>query len=352
MNILIVSGHPAQVHNFKFIKSELEARNHNVFWLASDKDISIYLLDHYKIRYEIIIRPGNSYFSKTLTLIKNTIFIIKFARRNDIDLAISRISPYVSLAFWLLRKPHIGLTDTETAVSYDRFFGQMVSAILTAKSYKLNLRKDQIRYDANIELFYLHPKRYSPGKGTHALLGLTEDIPYIIMRFVSWDAYHDKGLSGFTIENKHKAVLAFSEYGRVFITSEKPLPKSLESYHITISPEKIHDVLAKASLFFGESATMASESAILGTPAIYLDEFGRGYTDEEGMYNLVFNFRNDENSQLKAIAKGIELLNDPFTKQKTQENRNKFLEGKTDPTSFLLWHIENYSNSIKSYKKQ
>ena len=31
----------------------------------------------------------------------------------------------------------------------------------------------------------------------------------------------------------------------------------------TIPPEKMHDALANASLFFGESATMASESAVL-----------------------------------------------------------------------------------------
>ena len=51
------------------------------------------------------------------------------------------------------------------------------------------------------------------------------------------------------------------------------------------------DAIASASLLYGESATMASEAAVLGVPAIYLDNTGRCYTrEEEEKYGLVFNF--------------------------------------------------------------
>ena len=171
------------------------------------------------------------------------------------------------------------------------------------------------------------------------------------MRFVSWDAYHDKGLSGFSDANKLKAVTELSKYAKVFITSEKELPPTLMPYCIKIPPEKMHDVLANATLFFGESATMASESAVLGTPSIYLDHFGRGYTDEEKDFGLLFNFKQSIQEQEDAINKGIELLTSKNLKKILQQRREKFLNKKIDVTAFMLWFIEKYPDSAKIMKE-
>jgi predicted glycosyltransferase len=342
MNILITTGHPAQVHNFKFLKWELENQGHKVFWLASDKDISRYLLDHYQINYTILPKPQKSLLSKFNLLIKNALFVSRFIRQNKIDIAISRVSPYISLACFVLRKTHFALTDTETAGFYDKFFSKFVSVLFTAKSFRRTLRGDQIRFDGNIELFYLHPNRFQPAENVSDILDVDASDKYIIMRFVSWDAYHDKGLSGFSDANKLKAVTELSKYAKVFITSEKELPLDLMPYRIKIPPEKMHDVLAHATLFFGESSTMASESAVLGTPAIYLNENWFGSTDEEKDFGLLFSFRENQKGQHKAIEKGIELLRQKNLKTEMQEKRKTFLENNIDITGFMLWFIDNY----------
>lgn len=351
MNILILTGHPAQVHNFKLVKKELEQNGHSVFWIATEKDISKYLLDRYDINYTSFDKPGKGIFSKFFHLIKNTFICLKFIKNNNIDLIISRVSPYAALAGFLLNKPHISFADTETSGIYDTIFTKFVTCFLTAKSFKRTLRSDQIRFDGNIELFYLHPNRFKPDEGVYSLLGIAKNEPYVILRFVSWDAYHDKGLSGFTDENKLKAVREFSQYAKVFISSEKSLPKELEPYRFNIPPEKMHDALAYATLFFGESATMASESAVLGTPAIYLDKIGRGYTDEEEQYGLLFSFKGGIEEQENAILKGNELLQDPALKQKMQSNNKQFLENKIDVTAFMTWFIENYPESFQIMKE-
>jgi len=351
MNILIVTGHPAQVHNFKKLKFELEKKGHKIFWLASDKDISKYLLECYDINYTTLSRPGKSFTAKILTLFKNTLFTIRFIRKNHIALAISRVSPYVSVSAYFLRKTHLALTDTETAGFYDKLFGKFVSVLFTAKSFQRTLRSDQIRFDGNIELFYLHPNRFQPADDVSHLLGIKKDEPYIIMRFVSWDAYHDKGLAGFTDRNKIRAVKTFSEVAKVFISAEKELPKELEPFRIRIPPEKMHDVLAHSSLFFGESATMASESAVLGTPAIYLNANWLGYTEEEGRYGLVFNYKDSVKDQHRAIEMGIELLKDSKLNEKMQANRAKFLQNKIDVTAFMVWFVENYPSGATIMKE-
>ena len=112
------------------------------------------------------------------------------------------------------------------------------------------------------------------------------------MRFVKWDAWHDTQLvGGFSLEQKRELIKRLSKHLRVFISSESELPADLEPYRIQIPIERMHDVQAAATLFVGESATMASESVCLGTPAIYIDEVGRGYTDEEAREGLLWMYR-------------------------------------------------------------
>ena len=351
LNILINTGHPAQIHNFKEFKKVLESRGHNVYWSATDKDISKTLLKSYEIEYTLLKQTGKSLSSKYISLIRNTITTIRIIKDKRIDIAISRVSPFVTLACIIKRVAHLALTDTETAGMYDKLFGTFVSVLFTSTSFKRSLRSDQIRFNANIELFYLHPKRFTTSDDILKLLQVERDEPYVVMRFVSWDAYHDKGLSGFTDENKKKAVDAFSKYARVFISSEKELPEELEPYRIKIPPERMHDVLAHAKLFFGESATMASESAVLGTPAIYLNEHWLGYTNEEQEYGLLFSYKVSPEDQIAAIEKGFSLLQQPGLEEDMRQNRSRFLSEKIDPTAFMVWFIENYPESFNVMKE-
>ena len=48
-------------------------------------------------------------------------------------------------------------------------------------------------------------------------------------------------------------------------------------------------------MIVGESATMSSEAAVLGVPAVMIATTGRGYTDDqERRYELVRHFTDDE----------------------------------------------------------
>ena len=90
---------------------------------------------------------------------------------------------------------------------------------------------------------------------------------------------------------------------------------------------------------------MASESAILGTPAIYLNENWLGYTNEEADFGLLFNFKSNLKDQEDAIARGVTLLSDSDTKAFMQKNRQAFLADKIDVTAFMVWFVENFPDS-------
>lgn len=350
--IIIDIGHPAQVHHFKNFYRELEKNGWDPIITAKDKEISIYLLRKYNLKFKKIGTTQKGLLKKILYLTITAYKFFKIVRKFKPDMIVSRSSAHSAHISKLLRIPHIAFSDTENVNLLDKITVPFVDVKLTANSYKKDLGKNHFRYSGNIELAYLHPNRFVPDKSILKYLGIEVGEKYVIIRFVSWDAHHDIGHGGISPENKIKAVKEFSKHAKVFITSEKELPEDLKPYQINIPPERMHDVLAFASLLYGESATMASECACLGVPSIYLDNVGRGYTDEEeGKYGLVFNYTESLEDQERSIKKGVELLTTPGIKGEWQKRRKKMLEDKIDVTAFMVWFVENYPESVQIMKK-
>jgi hypothetical protein len=232
------------------------------------------------------------------------------------------------------------VTDTESVI-HDAFLSfPFADFILTPSCYKKNVKK-QTRYDSYNELAYLGKKRFTPDPEIYDLLGLKRDQKYVVVRFTGRTAVHDMGCRGITLEMKRTAVRELAKHARVFISSEEQLPGELESCRIPCPPERIHHALYYADLLFGDSATMASEAACLGTPAVYIDDRGRGYTDEqERKYGLVFNFGASLEDQERAVRKGVEILTDAGSKERWRAGRERMLGDKIDLTDFLVEFVE------------
>jgi predicted glycosyltransferase len=88
----------------------------------------------------------------------------------------------------------------------------------------------------------------------------------------------------------------------------------------------------------GESATMSSESAVLGVPAVMIATTGRGYTDdEERRYGLVRHFTED---QYDAAVQAIEKLFAESPREFGQLARKRLLEEKIDVTQWMVDYFE------------
>lgn len=348
MRILIDINHPAHVHLFKNFAWQMQQKGHEILFTTRQKEISDVLLKNLGFDYICFGKHYKSLKAKLWGILKFDWMLLKVALRFKPDLFLSMTSIYASHVALVLRKVNILLTDTENA-TFQHWLGvPFCDKILTPVCFKKQFRSKQLRYEGYHELAYLHPNYFQPDARILDKLGVRANEKFVLMRFVSWNAHHDIGHRGLTPDNKIKAVEAFSKYARVFISSEDELPAALKSYQIKIPPEKIHHALAYASLLYGESATMASECAVLGTPAIYLDNVGRGYTDEqEAKYQLVFNYTEALNDQERSIQKGIEILQMPALKTEWQRRRERLLAEKIDVTAFLVWFVENFPDSLK-----
>ena len=331
MNILIDIGHPAHVHLFRCFAHDMENAGHRVMFTCRDKEFEIALLKAEGFDFKCFGKKYKSTIGKIWGLLKFDLMEFCTCLKFKPDVLLSHGSMYAAHAAWIYHKPHISFEDTYNFEQI-RLYEPFTAAILTGDYEHPFISKKEIHYAGYHELAYLHPNRFTPDESVLNEIGVKKGDKYVLLRFVSWNATHDKGHKGMSYENKLKAVNEFSKYAKVFISSEKELPEELKKYKLPTSPEKIHSVMAFASMIFGESATMVSEGVVLGVPGVYIDNTGRYYTTEqEKRYGMCFNFSESEEDQEKAIKKGLEILHGQIDLSGYQS----LLNDKIDVTTFL-----------------
>ncbi len=198
------------------------------------------------------------------------------------------------------------------------------------------------------------PNRFTPDKNVLKELGVEEGEKYVIIRFVAWNASHDLGHKGISYENKLRAVSEMSKYAKVFISAEGELPKELEQYRFKITPDRMHDALAFATLVFGESSTMAEEAAMLGVPNILLTSIDILYIKHLcEKHDICYSYTDSSEDQEKAINRAVELIQMDYAtiKQEWSDKSQRLLNDKIDVTAFLVWFLENYPESKKIMKE-
>lgn len=350
--VIIEVGHPNDVHQFKYLYHELKCLGWEVLFLAKQKDIVIELLNAYGLPYKVFGKTSPSLSMKLFSLFFFTIRYWIITKRFKSDFYLSRISPHSAYMAFLRSKPHIGFTDTENVGLLDAITVPFTSVFFTSFSYGKQYKNNHFYYPGYIESWYLHPNRYKPDPRVLDLLDVKHGERYSVLRFVSWQAHHDKGIIGLSDDFKIKLVNKLKAYGRVFVSSEKRLPPELEEYRFKLPPEKMHDALFYASMFYGESATMASECAMLGTPAFFLDPRGLGYTNEqERKYGLVYNYTLSSYDIERSLSKIDEVFNNPDFTHMYASNHQKLLNDVIDPVNYIKWFLAEYPASVQSLKR-
>ena len=341
-------GHPAQVHHFKNLYWLLGKKGWKCLFVAKDKAITKSLLEKYKFNYEILSASKKGLFKKISGIPIDDYRFFKIVKSFKPDFILNRFSIHSGHISKLLNVVNIAFSDTEHASALHKLTIPFIDVKFTADSYYFDLGKNHLKYNANIELFYLHPSVFTPDKSILDYLGVRENEKYVIIRFVSWDAHHDLGQKGFSLEFKHRMIKKLAEYARVFITSEVPLPLDLMPYQIKIPPEKIHHALAFADLYLGEGGTMASESACLGTPSIYVNSLDAGVFHDEEAHGLLHGFRTSKG----VLEKSLEILTNPDSKKIYQKRLQNFLSEKVNALKMIEWFLENYPESVRVMKEK
>ena len=352
MNILFDINHPAHVHLLRNAYFLLTEKGHQVMVVVKEIPSAMRLLDLYGIPYTNIGKKDDALMKKGLDQLAYDRRLLRLVRAHGIELGVGS-SINIAHVSKLCKMKSIILDDDDDEVEplFVKFGHPFADTILSPANTPRRSKKT-VYVNAYHELAYLHPNRFTPDPSVLGDAGVTEGELYFVMRFNAFKAHHDVGVVGLTIENKRRLVEYLSSKGKVFITTERDIDDEFKPYQLKVSPEKAHSLMYYATMLVGDSQTMTSEAAVLGTPAIRCNTFvGRIHylEEEEHKYGLTYGFRPEQSEDM--FAKIEELLSSPNLKQEWQTRRQKMLSEKIDYAQFLTWFIENYPESRRIMKE-
>jgi predicted glycosyltransferase len=238
--------------------------------------------------------------------------------------------------------PTLAFSDTENDIWANKLSFSLSRHVFSPTCFNRQIGgtwKNQIFYPSYHELAYLSPRYFPEVKSENKFL----------VRFVGWGAGHDIGEKGLAPAQKIEIVSILKQWGEVYISSEAPLPESIAQYACTFHPAEVHNFMKMCKMVVGESATMASEAAILGIPAVFISDTGRGYTTEQDKkYGLIKHYQRQQWSEIIATLK--EWAGQDLAAQ-WQEKRWNMLRDKIEVTDWLVDLVEQYPDSIRVLQK-
>lgn len=352
MNILFEINHPGHIHLFRNLAKELEKKSISSHFLIKSEPVIEHLAGFYGLEYSKMGPRARGlalkYIYQVRFLLKTIMLVNKI--KPALGLGVSMNLPMVSK---FTKMKSIGFDDDDMAVTpVFAKYANKATSILTPSSLAHEMRgENHIVYNGFHELAYLHPSRFKPDPVVWDVLAISPETDYFILRFNSFRAHHDVGHSGMSFSQKTELVKKLAAHGRVFFSSEDAIDPEFESFKLPDRPELMHSFLAFAKMYVGESQTMTSEAAVLGTPALKCNTFAGRLSvpnELEKKYGLCYSFLPEDYG--KMILKIDELLALQDLKKEWDIRRNRMLTEKIDVTGFLAWFIENYPESIRNIK--
>ena len=355
MNILIDIGHPGHVHLLHGVAEEMKRRGHRVFYSVREIPVAKRLMEHYGMTPWVDLGgKKDNLIGKAQTVLHQDLQLLKFVRRNHIDIGLSSGLVLSHVSKLTSMKALMFDDDDDAAEPLIVKYGHPLTDVVFTPNCIHRKTKKAVYYAGTHELAYLHPNRFSPNPNVLQHAGLADGERFFIMRFVALKGHHDVGQQGLTLEQKQRLVETLKPHGRVIITSERAIEPEFEQYRLPVPPEEIHSLMAYSSMFVGDSQTMTSEAAVLGVPALKCNTFaGRLSVPNmlEDKYSLCYAYTPDRFSDMLDHIQQLLARNPEELKNEWQEKRQRMLVDMIDPTEFFVNFIEVYkSASQRVYK--
>ena len=335
MKLLFDFGHPAHVHLFRNLIKRVSDEGGHVLAATRDKDVTVNLCRAYNIPQDVLSHAFTGRFVAGLwEFLRRTLRLLKVALKFKPD-ALLGTSLSIGIVGRVIGRPSFVFSedDADVVPLFAKIAYPTCSYVVTPECLRdENYGNKHLYYPGYHELAYLHPEHFTPDPTVPRSIGLEPDKPYFFLRFVSLRAHHDFKAMGMPAEKARKLVDMLADHGRVLISAEGELRREFKPYQFSLPPEKMHDILAFASMYIGDSQTITAEAAVLGVPSLRCNTFvGRlTYLEElENDYGLTRGFLPEEADKLLATAQKW-LVNLEEIRQDMQQRRKKMLEETTN----------------------
>ena len=347
MRILFFFVHPGAFHVLKKTIRTLKSAGEIVDVAIINKDVLPELLRENGIEFTDIFPEGRrsrNLFEAGFNLLKTVWRLHKLIRGKHYDCMVT--DDCLSINGRLSHTPCLFLIDDDLDVvpeiapllmCADRIVAPQVTRLGRFEHKKIG-------FPGYKELSYLHPDVFAPDADVVRRYGLTSK-KYVFVRTVGLTATHDRNKHG--IDDHF--LLRISDCVRrcgfqLVLSSERKLPKELETSRIHFAAADGLHLLGHAALFAGDSQTMTSEAALLGVPALRYNDFVGKISvmdEKETKYGLSFGYLpGNEDAFLEKLET---LLNDPNREVEWKKRYQKMLEESVDISELLFRQIKRIS---------
>jgi len=351
MRILIEICHPSHYFLFKNVIKKLRDRGGVEILLAvkNREGIITTLLDKNGERYSLIGGTTTGLLRKALYLPRYELKLLIIAKEFRPDIFLSMNSLYSAHVSFLLGKKHITYTDTEISRIITILLMPFTHTVITPKSFKPIFHyRNHIQTDSYKVMAYLDPRYFVPDTSVLEDLKIKDQERIAVLRFSSFDASHDVGISGLSIESKIRLINEIQKLARPIISSEVPLMPEHKKFEYSLGPEKMLSLLAFSDIYIGEGATMACEAALLGVPSIFIHPNRAGILDDLESQGLLKNFHNP-NEELEEIIEQVRriLVNGKLKEQQRKKVADIFAN-KENLNDVIIRELDKAYNLIAS----
>ncbi len=338
--ILFDLVHPADVLFFLNPIKHFHMLNVPVTIASRHKDVTVALLDQFGLDHEAVSTAGSGVIGLGTELIQRDWNLWRLARKTKPDVMTGFGGVGISHVGAVTGIPSVSFYDTDFAPLQTKLTLPFISEWHVPECYNGPEPKASRlhRFNGLKELSYFHPDNFKPDRELALKNGVAAEGDTFLIRLVQWRANHDVGLKGWAKETVAKVVQVLSEKGKVLISSESALPNELKQYEYTGAANQLHHVMAACRLVIGESATMGTEAAILGVPAIITVEVDLGYLRELDEVGLISWCRTMSKQQILA-ALDAQLAK---TKEQHKQRWLPYIEHKLNVSDYVIQQLSKH----------
>lgn len=346
--------HPAKFQFHKVQINNLMSKGHHVDIVINTKDILEELVKEEGWEYKNIfpksrkIKGVHVYIAAIISIFKSVYRLWRFTKNKKYDLFIGDLTTILGRLIGVHSLyPN---DDVLTAVPELAIFFKTANYIIAPEVTNIGKYVNKkISYKGYKALAHLHPNHFTPDIN-RLPPNLQNRQPYFLIRCTGFGATHDIDKTGITDELLFLLEKILLPHGEIFITTERQLPDSLKKYVLNCKKNDMAHFLAFAKIFIGDSTTMSTEAAILGTPSIEFDDYFfeiDQMMEIEQKYNLIHCYRT--NQQTAMLQKVNDLLNTTNLREIYHSRRKLLLSDTIDVSEFLIWVFESYPQSANEY---
>jgi len=346
MRFLFYIVHPSKYHLFRHTINELN-KNHTVDLIINTKDVLEELVKNEGWEYTNIFPKGRNVSFKPSIIKSGLKFILTLIRLEHFLLLRKKYDVFITddalvVNGWFRRLPSFIFNDNDIdTIKINKILFYFAYRIISPSSTNLGpFSKKKISFKGNKALAHLHPKYYKPLTDVLQKYGLTENR-YGMIRLSKINATHDIGNTGISNSDLEKILDICIKQGDIIISSERVLDEKYKKYTFKGNPNDIFHLIYYSNFLICDSATMASEAAILGTPNVLINKVGKKCSVNRDLFENELQYYFDNfNESISAIE---EISVNSKLKDNLREKTKIYIDQCDDLNKFIINVLENYN---------